>query len=88
MMSGHTWKLMDWLSEHAGEADCRVEMTTNLAYDQDTLMRFLDACSRVSVPIWLFTSGECTEKKIEYVILTHVVELKEKIKYVDTNSRC
>jgi organic radical activating enzyme len=67
MMSGHTWKLMDWLSEHAGEADCRVEMTTNLAYDQDTLMRFLDACSRVSVPIWLFTSGECTEKKIEYV---------------------
>ena len=67
MMSGHNWKRMDWLSEHAGEADCRVEMTTNLAYDQDTLMRFLDACSRVSVPIWLFTSGECTEKKIEDV---------------------
>lgn len=67
MMSGHTWKLMDWLAEHAGETDCRVEMTTNLAYDKDTLMRFLDTCSRVNVPVWLFTSGESTERKIEYV---------------------
>lgn len=67
MMSGHTWKLMSWLAENAGKADCRIEMTTNLAYDQDTLKRFLDMCSRVSVPIWVYTSGESTGAKMEYV---------------------
>jgi len=67
MMSGHTWQLMDWLAEHAGETDCRIEMTTNLAYDRDTLMRFLDCCSRIDVPVWVYTSGECIERKIEYV---------------------
>lgn len=67
MMSGHTWKLMDWLAEHAGDTDCRIEMTTNLSYDRDILQRFLDACSRITVPIWLYTSGESTEAKIEYV---------------------
>lgn len=67
MMSGHTWKLMDWLAENNGKADCRIEMTTNLAYDTDTLNRFLDACSKVDVPIWLFTSGESTGACMEYV---------------------
>lgn len=67
MMSGYTWKLMDWLADHVGETNCRIEMTTNLAYDKDTLMRFLDACTRIDVPVWLYTSGESTERKIEYV---------------------
>lgn len=67
MMSGHTWQLMSWLENNAGKADCRIEMTTNLAYDQDTLKRFLDMCSRISVPMWLYTSAESTENKMEYV---------------------
>ena len=67
MMSGHTWKLLDWLADNAGKADCRIEMTTNLAYDHDTLMRFLDKCSRISVPIWLYSSNESTGAKAEYI---------------------
>lgn len=67
MMSGHTWRLLDWLANNAGKADCRIEMTTNLAYDYDTLMRFLDACSRISVPMWVYTSGETTGDKMEYI---------------------
>lgn len=67
MMSGHTWRLLDWLADNAGKADCRIEMTTNLAYDYDTLMRFLDKCSRISVPVWVYTSGETIEHKMEYI---------------------
>lgn len=67
MMSGHTWRLLDWLADNAGKADCRIEMTTNLAYDRDTLMRFLDKCSRISVPIWVYTSGETIDGKMEYI---------------------
>lgn len=67
MMSGHTWKLLSWLADNADKADCRIEMTTNLAYDQDTLKRFLDMCSKISVPIWVYTSGESTKAKMEYV---------------------
>lgn len=67
MMSGHTWKLLKWLSENSDKADCRIEMTTNLAYDADTLNRFLDMCSKISSPIWVYTSGETTECKMEYI---------------------
>ena len=67
MMSGNTWKLLDWLAENSGKADCRIEMTTNLAYDHDTLMRFLDKCSQISVPIWVYSSGETIKNKIEYI---------------------
>jgi hypothetical protein len=67
MMSGHTWKLMDWLIANNGRTDCRIEMTTNLAYDSGTLNRFLDACSKIDVPVWLYTSGESTESVMEYV---------------------
>jgi hypothetical protein len=42
-------------------------MTTNLAFDQDTLKRFLDMCSRISVPVWVYTSAESTGQKMEYV---------------------
>jgi hypothetical protein len=67
MMSGHTWKLLDWLANNTAKTDCRIEMTTNLAYDQDTLKRFLDACSRIDVPVWVYTSAESTGSKMEYV---------------------
>jgi hypothetical protein len=67
MMSGHTWKLLDWLANNTSKTDCRIEMTTNLAYDQDTLKRFLDACSRIDVPVWVYTSAESTGSKMEYV---------------------
>lgn len=67
MMSGHTWELLSWLERNAGAADCRIEMTTNLAYDQDTLLRFLDMCSRITVPVWVYTSGESTGAKMQYV---------------------
>ena len=60
-------KLLDWLANNTAKTDCRIEMTTNLAYDQDTLKRFLDACSRIDVPVWVYTSGESTGSKMEYV---------------------
>jgi len=67
MLSGHTWKLLDWLTSHSELSDFRIELVTNLSYDSDTLMRFLDKCSRISVPIWLYTSGESTGRKMEYI---------------------
>jgi len=67
MMSGSTWKLLDWLVDNGHKADCRIEITTNLAYDHDTVMRMLDKCSKISVPIWIYSSGETIEEKMEYV---------------------
>lgn len=42
-------------------------MTTNLAYDHDTLLRFLDHISGLSQPVWIYTSGECIGPKAEYI---------------------
>lgn len=67
MMSGYTWKLLDWLRNNPNKSKTRIEMTTNLAYDHDTLMRFLDNVDKIDQDFWIFTSGECIGAKAEYV---------------------
>lgn len=75
MMSGHTWKLLEWLKNNPNKSKTRIEMTTNLAYDHDTLMRFLDHVSQIDQDFWIYTSGECTGAKSEYVRDGHNWEL-------------
>lgn len=67
MMSGHTWRLMEWLKKNPKESDFRLEMTTNLNYDRETLDRFLDYCKEINNPVWIFTSGESFGAQAEYV---------------------
>ena len=42
-------------------------MTTNLDYDHETLMRFLDNVDRIDQEFWIYTSGENLGAKSEYV---------------------
>lgn len=67
MMSGYTWRLLEWLKNNPNKSRTRIEMTTNLAYDHDTLMRFLDYVDKIGLEFWIFTSGECVGAKSEYV---------------------
>lgn len=67
MMSGHTWKLLDWLRNNPNKSKTRIEMTTNLDYDHDTLMRFLDHVDKIDQEFWIYTSGENMGAKSEYV---------------------
>lgn len=67
MMSGHTWRLLDWLANNPNESSTRIEITTNLTYDTDLVNRMLEYVSRLKQPVWIYTSGECTGAKAEYV---------------------
>jgi hypothetical protein len=42
-------------------------MSTNLAYDADTLTRFLDLCDQINLRIEVWTSAESVGSKTEYV---------------------
>lgn len=67
MMSGHTWRLLDWLAKNPNHSDTRIEITTNLTYDDEILDRMLDHVSRIRQPVWIYTSGESMGAKAEYV---------------------
>lgn len=74
MMSGHTWKLLEWLRNNPNKSKTRIEMTTNMAYDHDTLMRFLDHVDKIDQEFWIYTSGECMGVKAEYIRDGHIWE--------------
>jgi len=67
MMSPHTWRLLDWLAKNPNESETRIEMTTNLTYNDEILDRFLDHASKIKQPIWIYTSGESVGARAEYV---------------------
>jgi len=67
MMSGHTWRLLEWLRDNPNKSSCAIHMSTNLAYDADTLTRFLDLCDQINLPIEVWTSAESVGSKTEYV---------------------
>jgi len=67
MMSGHTWKLLEWLRDNPNKSSCTIHISTNLAYDTDTLTRFLDLCDQINLHIEVWTSVESVGEKTEYV---------------------
>lgn len=67
MMSGHTWRLLEWLAENPNKSETRIEITTNLTYDTELVEKMLDYASRIPQKIWIYTSGESTGARAEYV---------------------
>ena len=67
MMSQHTWRLLDWLACNPNQSSTRIEITTNLTYNSDLVNRMLDQVSRMRQPVWIYTSGESTGARAEYV---------------------
>jgi len=67
MMSGHTWRLLEWLRDNPNKSSCTLHISTNLAYDSETLDRFFDLCDQINLHIEVWTSVESVGVKTEYV---------------------
>jgi hypothetical protein len=66
MMSGHTWRLLEWLGKNPEKTNCRIEMTTNLCYDEELLNKFLSLAD-IDLSFWIYSSAETTGAKCEYI---------------------
>lgn len=63
LMSGYTWKLIDWFKQNKGKSKTRLAINSNLGKDVD-VDRLLDS---VDQPIDLYTSNESWDKQAEYI---------------------
>jgi organic radical activating enzyme len=63
LMSGYTWKLLDWFKENKGKSNTRLAINSNLGtqVDIDRLFNSVDA------PIDLYTSNESIGLHAEYI---------------------
>ena len=67
LMSGHVWRLFDWLKANEGRCNTRIEIATNLGFDDDVIDRLLEKLNDTTMNIWIYTSGESVGAKAEYV---------------------
>ncbi len=66
LMSGHTWKLIDWFKENRGKSRTRLAINSNLGFDQTKLNEFIDAI-RPLPHVELYTSMEAVGAQAEYI---------------------
>ena len=65
LMSGYTWKLIDWFKEHRGASKTRLAINSNLGFDRDKIDRLLDACQGIELD--LYTSNESIGRHAVYI---------------------
>jgi organic radical activating enzyme len=64
LMSGHTWKLIDWFRNNPGRSNTRLAINSNLGADVD-VDRLLDSIQGLDVDI--YTSQEAVGTQAEYI---------------------
>jgi len=64
LMSGHTWKLIDWFKANKGKSNTRLAINSNLGTDVDT-GRLLESIK--GIPVEIYTSMEATGAQAEYI---------------------
>jgi organic radical activating enzyme len=64
LMSGETWKLLDWFKQNRGKSQTRLAINSNLGATVD-LDRLLDSVNGLDVDI--YTSNESTGTQAEYI---------------------
>jgi organic radical activating enzyme len=64
LMSGETWKLIDWFKNNPGRSKTRLAINSNLGHEVD-IDRLLDATKDISLD--LYTSMESTGQQAEYI---------------------
>jgi len=64
LMSGETWKLINWFKNNPGRSQTRLAINSNLGHDVD-VDRLLDATKDISLD--LYTSMESTGQQAEYI---------------------
>ena len=65
LMSGHTWKLIDWFQNNPGRSQTRLAINSNLGFEKDKLEQLLDAAQGIELD--LYTSNEATWGPAEYI---------------------
>jgi organic radical activating enzyme len=64
LMSGHTWKLIDWFRTNSGKSSTRLAINSNLGTDVD-IDRLLDSTKGMAIDI--YTSNEAVGTQAEYI---------------------
>jgi pyruvate-formate lyase-activating enzyme len=65
LMSGYTWRLIEWFKDHRGESKTRLAINSNLGFEQDKLERLLDATQGIELD--LYTSNESIGRHAIYI---------------------
>jgi len=65
LMSGYTWRLIDWFKDHRGQSKTRLAINSNLGFTQDKLERLLDATQGIELD--LYTSNESIGRHAIYI---------------------
>ena len=66
LMSGHTWKLIDWFKQNQGRSTTKLAINSNLGFSQEKLQEFVSAVE--SLPhVEVYTSMEATGVQAEYI---------------------
>ncbi len=65
LMSGYTWKLIDWFRDNRGKSQTRLAINSNLGMEYDVIERAIDACQGVDLD--LYTSNESIGPHAEYI---------------------
>jgi hypothetical protein len=66
LMSGETWKLIDWFKENKGRSKTRLAINSNLGMDRLKLLDFIERVKDIS-HLEIYTSMEATSTQAEYI---------------------
>jgi organic radical activating enzyme len=86
LMSGYTWRLIDWFKNNQGKSTTRLAVNSNLGKDID-IDRFIDSVDGLGVDV--YTSNECYGNQAEYIRdgLDYQVWADNVIKLLESNVR-
>jgi organic radical activating enzyme len=65
LMSGDTWKLLEWFKLNKGQSQTRLAINSNLGMECDVIERAIDACDSTELDI--YTSNEALGDHAEYI---------------------
>jgi pyruvate-formate lyase-activating enzyme len=65
LMSGYTWRLIDWFQANRDKSTTRLAINSNLGFEQDKLERLLDATEGIELD--LYTSNESIGRHAIYI---------------------
>jgi organic radical activating enzyme len=66
LMSGYTWKLIEWFKTNQGKSTTKLAINSNLGFEPEKLQEFIDAIR--SLPhVDLYTSMEAVDTQAEYI---------------------
>ena len=66
LMSGYTWKLIEWFKQNQGRSTTRLAINSNLGIELPRMMEFANAI-RTLPDVEVYTSMEATFKQAEYI---------------------